>query len=372
MRKFFTCLAVFLVLALFMGVNPPTSSAADDENCLMCHKYRKMGIISPEGVRKYYYVDEPTFMQTVHSRVPCRDCHYFIKQIPHKPVNTGVTCDTKCHVINPATMERFSHKPIADVYEKSVHGRAKRPEGEKGAVDKNKPYCIFCHINPIYNPEERETGLPKEITDRCNVCHENEEFAKHWYMHTSRRVRDVKRQGTQIVELCNTCHKDENMLEEQEMLNEALLHKEMGKKFTFAGESYDESFHAKVTKYGLKGAATCVDCHVDSDNYYMAVHDIRNSSDPSSPVHPDNRVNTCKKCHYHGEADESFVNVDPHPTARLSDNPFIFYASIIYNIIAYTAFFGLVGLKMLETVGRLRDGVKLTIRNGSSWRRGLK
>ena len=369
MQKILKCFSLLSLLAALAALTPLDSYAADDENCLMCHKYRKMGIISPEGVRKYYYVDEPTFMQTVHSRVPCRDCHYFIKQIPHKPVKQGVTCDTKCHVINPATGERFSHKPIMDVYKKSVHGRDKRPTGETKEIDNNKPYCIFCHINPVYNPEEREKGLPKDIVDRCNVCHENEQFSKHFYMHTARRIRGVGRKPKEVVELCNTCHTNEKMLEEQEQMNEAMLHKEMGEKFTFAGEAYNESFHAKVLKYGLDEAANCLSCHADSDNFYMSVHDIRNSEDPKSPVHPDNRVETCKKCHYHNKADESFVNVDPHPTARIDDNPFIFYASIIYNIIAYCAFFGLVGLKMLETMGRFRDGVYLFIRNGSSWRR---
>lgn len=369
MQKLSTFTFIVSLISVFIGISSQPTFAADDENCLMCHKYRKMGIISAEGVRKFYYVDEPTFMQTVHSRVPCRDCHYFIKQIPHKPVNTGVTCDTKCHVINPATGERFSHKPIKDVFDKSVHGREKKPSGKTEDIDSNKPYCIFCHINPVYNPEEQKTGLPAEITDRCNVCHENEQFAKHWYMHTSRRVRDVKRSPSEVVELCNTCHTNENMLEEQEVMNEAVLGKKMGKKFTYAGQSYKDSFHAKVINYGLEEAASCLNCHADSKNYYMSVHDIRPSSDPTAPTHKDNRAETCKKCHYHKDADESFVNIDPHPTARLDDNPFIFYASIIYNIIAYTAFFGLVGLKMLETVGRLRDGVSLFIRNGSSWRK---
>ncbi len=362
-------LLILGITILGLTINPSGSAAFDDENCLMCHKYRKMGIVSPEGVRKYYYVDAPTFMQTVHSRVPCRDCHYFIKQIPHKEVKTGVTCDTKCHVINPATGERFSHKPIMDVYMKSVHGREKVPEGERAELDKNKPYCIFCHINPVYNPEEKEKGLPMDIVDRCNVCHENEQFSKHFYMHTGRRINRVARSPKEIAELCNTCHKNEEMLEEQKELNETLLHKEMGRKFTFAGESYEESFHYKVIKYGYDKAASCVDCHAKKENYFLNVHDIRNSRDPESPVHPKNRVETCKKCHYHRNADMTFANVDPHPTARLDDNPFIYYASIVYNIIAYCAFFGLVGMKMIETFGRVRDGVHLIIKNGTSWRR---
>lgn len=368
MRKLFTCLLLFFTLVICQFTAPEKGIAADDENCLMCHKYRKMGMISPNGVRKFYYVDEPTFMQTVHSRVPCRDCHYFIDRIPHNPVTQGVTCDTKCHVINPATGERFSHKPIKEVYDKSVHGREKLPEGKTEEIDKNKPYCIFCHINPIYNPAEREVGPPAEITDRCNVCHENDQFARHWYMHTARRVREVRRSSGEVVKLCNTCHTNEKLLEQQQEMNEAILGKEMSRKYTFAGEAYNESFHAKVIKYGLSDAANCLNCHAKKENYYMNVHDIRRSSDPESPVHVDNRVNTCKGCHYHGNADESFVNVDPHPTARLDDNPFIYYASIVYNIIAYVAFLGLVGLKGIETFGRVRHGVRLYIRNGSSWR----
>jgi hypothetical protein len=359
-----------LLAILSFGAFSQTVHAADDENCLMCHKYRKMGWVTEEGTMKYFYVVPSIFFKTVHSRVPCRDCHHFIKELPHAEVKEGVTCDTQCHIINPATNERFSHKPIMDAYKKSVHGRDKLPTGEVSELDKDKPYCIYCHTNPKYNPYEETPA--SEITGRCNVCHENEQFVTHWYMHTSRRIKEVRRLPEEAVEICSSCHEREKMLERHKELKHEIQKKEMGRKFLFAAESYKESFHYKTLKFGLEEAPHCLSCHADQENYYLSVHDIKNSRDPESPIHPNNRVRTCKGCHYHGKADKNFAKVDPHPSARIEDNPFIHYASIVYNIIAYTAFFGLVGLKAVETFGRKRDGVHWFIRNGTTWRRNKR
>ena len=65
----------------------------DDEACLMCHKYIRMARITDEGVFRSYYVPPETFSKTVHRNVPCRDCHSYIKQLPHRPVDVGVKCD---------------------------------------------------------------------------------------------------------------------------------------------------------------------------------------------------------------------------------------------------------------------------------------
>ena len=92
-----------------------TSYAAfeDDEGCLMCHKYPNMARITDDGARRSYYVMPEVFSNTVHRNVPCRDCHTYIKELPHKPVDTGVTCNTECHSIkNPATGKPFSHGVI--------------------------------------------------------------------------------------------------------------------------------------------------------------------------------------------------------------------------------------------------------------------
>ena len=336
----------------------------DDEGCLLCHKYPRMGRITEDGVLRSYYIMPGVYGRTVHRNVPCRDCHTYINELPHKPVKEGVNCSTECHSIkNPATGKQFSHRPIYDAYRKSVHGRDKLATG----VDADKPYCVSCHINPLYNAAE--LTAPKQIVDRCTVCHEDRNFATRWYNHTSRRIREVRRTSQEIVAMCSTCHGDKKVVE-RHLQRAKAEGRELGRKFAYAVDSYEESFHGKMTRYGFTAAANCLDCHADSANYYMSVHEIRPSRDPQSPVNKDNRVETCKRCHTY--ADKNYAQLDPHPTSERSDNPFRFYAEVTYSIIGNVVIVGLVGISLFETIGRRRDGVAWRLRFGSSWRRKSK
>ncbi|MCW9025661.1 MAG: cytochrome c3 family protein [Gammaproteobacteria bacterium] len=348
-----------LVISLVSSGNINASEFEDDQGCLLCHKYPKMGRITEDGVRRSYYVMPHVFGSTVHRNVPCTDCHNYIKELPHREVKQGVSCDTECHSIkNPATGNPFSHKAIVDKYNLSIHGRNKEEEG----LDADKPYCVTCHHNPVYNPDE--DGPPAQIVQRCVVCHEDEKFVKNWYKHTSRRINEVKRSPEEIVALCTSCHGDEQLV--QRHLNAAKEEgRDLGRKFEFAARSYAESFHGKVTKYGFNKAANCLDCHADYDNYYLSVHEIRPSRDPASPVHVNRRVETCQRCH--PSANENYALIDAHPTGEKDDNPFRYYAEKIYNWVGNIALVGLIGMAMIETFGRRRDGVGWRISRGSSW-----
>ena len=355
--KLLLCLAAIVI-------SVPSWAFEDEEGCLLCHKYPKMGRVTDEGTRRSYYVIPEVFGDTVHRNVPCTDCHNYIKELPHREVKTGVTCNTECHSItNPATGKNFSHKPIYDKYIKSTHGRPKVAKGP----DQDKPYCVTCHRNPVYNPDE--PPLPRHITDRCVVCHEDREFVESWYRHTSRRIREVRRSSKEIVELCSTCHGDPRLVARH--LEAAKKEgRELGRKYAYAVESYKASFHGKVTRYGFAKAANCLDCHAKSENYYLNVHDLRPSRDPESPIHKKNKVKTCKRCHTY--ADENYAAIDPHPTSYRQDNPFRYWAEKIYGLVADAVIVGLIGLALFETIGRRRDGVVWHLHKGSSWWRKSK
>jgi len=349
----------WLLLTLIIGLPGAAWAFVDDEACLMCHKYPKMGRITDEGIQKSYYIMPGTFSRTVHRNVPCRDCHSYIKQLPHRPVKQGVTCDSECHSVkNPSTGKPFSHKPIYNTYKKSVHGREKLEEG----LDGDKPYCITCHTNPLYNAEEE--APPKEIVDRCVVCHEDSEFAERWYNHTSRRIREVKRNSIEIVALCTSCHGDQKLID-RHVADAEEKGREIGRKFPVAAVSYSDSFHGKVTRYGNTDAANCLNCHASAENYYMSVHELRPSRDPKSPNHADNRVNTCRQCHK--TADANYASLDPHPSGKKEQNNFVYYANKVYDIVGEVVLVGLMALAAFETFGRRRDGVSWRFRAGSSW-----
>ena len=352
------CLAAWLVMA----VSPLSVYAfEDDEGCLMCHKYPMMARITDEGILRSYYVMPHVFKNTVHRNVPCRDCHSYIKELPHKPVKQGVTCNSECHSIkNPATGKQFSHKTIYDAYIKSTHGRKKITPG----YEADKPYCINCHTNPLYNPAENVP--PPHIVGRCVVCHEKREFVERWYNHTSRRIREVKRSPKEIIELCSGCHANQKIVDKRVALAKK-EGRELGRKFPIAIESYKESFHGKLTEFGFSKTASCLDCHAREKDYFKSVHEIRPSRDPASPTHDNNRLETCQRCHTH--ADENYLALDPHPSSKPEDNLFRYYAEKIYDLVAYVVIAGLVGMSVFETVGRRRDGVAWRLQQGSSWRR---
>lgn len=356
----------FIITCSLLLCNTVAFAFEDDEGCLLCHKYPKLGRITDEGARRSYYVIPHVFEQTVHRNVACTDCHKNIKQLPHREDKVGVTCDSECHTVkNPATGKNFSHKPIYEKYKLSTHGRDKVAKG----YDQDKPYCVTCHTNPLYNPSEAENGLPKHIIDRCVVCHEKRDFVESWYRHTSRRIKEIKRSSEEIIALCSSCHGDERLVE-RHMKAAELEGRELGRKYPFAVESYKHSFHGKVNYYGFNKAANCLDCHADNKNYFRSVHEIRPSRDPLSPVSMERRVQTCKRCHKY--ADENFAHIDPHPTRELDENPFAYWAEVVYGWVSYIVIAGLLGLAVLETWGRRRDGAGWLLHHGSSWWRKSK
>jgi hypothetical protein len=350
-----------LIAALLSCANASALEALfeDEQACLICHKYPKMARITEEGARRSYYVMPEAFGGTVHRNVACGDCHNYIKQLPHREIEDGVTCDSECHSVeNPATGKNFSHKGIMKVYQKSVHARTKVASGN----DQDKPYCVTCHTNPLYNPDEAEP--PKRIVDRCVICHEDRKFVVSWYKHTSRRIKEVKRSSEQIVGLCASCHGDQRLVQ-RHLKAAAEQGRELGRKYAIATESYRESFHGKITHYGSSKAANCLDCHADADNYFVSVHNIRPSRDPEAPTSDERRVETCKRCHTY--ADANYAALDPHPSSLYEDSQFSHYAERVYNAMAVIVIVIFVALALFETIGRRRDGVGWMIHRGSSW-----
>jgi hypothetical protein len=139
----------------------------------------------------------------------------------------------------------------------------------------------------------------------------------------------------------------------------------LGEKYAIAVESYEESFHGKVTHYGFHEAANCLDCHADADNYFVGVHNILPSRDPKAPTSPERKAETCRRCHVYANA--SYAALDPHPSDEIAHNPFRYYAEHIYGLVGDVVIVLFVGLAAFETVGRRRDGVGWMIREGSSW-----
>ncbi|UCD78140.1 MAG: hypothetical protein JSW26_22440 [Desulfobacterales bacterium] len=339
----FCCVVVFICLMI-----SSTVEAVDQEKCLVCHKYRFVGRIDENGKRHNYNVDEHIYAQSLHKNVACNDCHTSITKLPHDPVTEEVNCATECHIKPPFTQQNFSHQKIINTYNESVHGI--KPD-DPPELKKAKPYCKYCHLNPVYSKAEQSRIDFGETLQRCLNCHQ-EKGVTQAYVHISHRLRHkTSRSPQEIVKLCSKCHADTAMLKK---INAP-------KKSLDAVETYNRSIHGKSIMLGSQMTADCISCHASN-----ALHDIYKEDNKKATINEANLEHTCRQCHE--QTNSWFVQVAVHPRVEKEDNPVVFFAGIFFRIMLYGAVFGMVGLMLFETYGRRSRGVKFVLKNGTSWR----
>jgi hypothetical protein len=333
-------------LVLYAGFQ---AEAADKENCLMCHKYRFLGRIDEQGKKKNYNVDENIYANTVHRNIPCRDCHTTITKLPHDPVTEEVSCANECHVKPPFSTENFSHKKIIEVYNKSAHGIKPDDTPDLKAA---KPYCKYCHLNPIYTMVEESRIAYTETLSRCLNCHE-EKGVTQAYRHITHRLRHkTSRSPQEIVKLCSkNCHENSDLMKKFKVSKESME----------AVETYRKSIHGKAVALGSQEAADCISCHSTS-----LIHDIYKKDEKWSTVNKDNRLSTCRQCHKN--VNSRFVQIDVHSGMAPGEKPTLYFVNLSLTLAFYGSVFGLIGLAIIETIGRRRDGIKWQIRHGTTWR----
>lgn len=315
----------------------------------MCHKYRFLGRIDEQGNKRNYNVDENLYSQGVHRNVPCRDCHTYITKLPHDPVTEEVSCANECHVKPPFSKENFSHKKIIETYNNSVHGIKPNDPPD---VKASKPYCKYCHLEPLYEKVEEERIAFEETLSRCLNCHE-EIGVIQAYKHITHRLRHkTSRPPQEIIKLCSKdCHENVELMKTFKVSNESLE----------AVETYKKSIHGKAVALGSQDAADCVSCHATS-----AIHDIYKKDDKKATVHKDNLMKTCKQCHE--KVDKQFTQIDVHSSITPKEKPFLYLVNIALKFAFYGTVFGLISLAVIETIGRKRDGIKWQLKHGTTWR----
>ncbi len=345
---FFARVLLFLMVFSFLALSGISVEAADKENCLMCHKYRQIGRIDEQGKKRSYFVSENIYANTTHRNVPCRDCHTYITKLPHDPVTEEVNCANECHVKPPFSNENFSHKKIIETYNKSVHG-VKATDSQQ--LKEAKPYCKYCHLNPIYT-KVAEEQVSSTSLNRCLNCHERQGVTMA-YKHITHRLRHKTSRSPQaIVQLCSkNCHEDENLMKKFRVSEESLI----------AVETYKRSMHGKSVSLGADDAADCISCHATN-----AIHDIYKKDDRKSTINDANRLTMCKQCHT--KATEQFAGIDVHSAIDRHKKPALYFANMGLGFAFYGSVSGLLGLMLLETYGRKKDGVKWQIRKGTTWR----
>ena len=236
--KLLFCAGLMMVLLTGIAHAEP-ARIVDEENCLLCHRYPTMGRYDKEGNKKISYISEQEFAKSDHGKLQCTGCHAGLDRIPHLE-EMKVDCSANCHIIDPSTNKQFSHVDMVRKYDISIHGLKR--EGIIQKFPDDLPSCKDCHDNHIYTSDSK---------------------VRH------------RRTQAEIVELCTRCHK-----EREKMARHGLD----------PIDSFRDSFHWELAKYGVKDAPDCLNCHVPGG---YSSHEIRPGSDPLSPINPVNRLQTC-------------------------------------------------------------------------------
>ncbi|MBI5416703.1 hypothetical protein HZA55_01960 [Candidatus Poribacteria bacterium] len=161
--------SIFYLLILFIYssflLNPIHVLAKDDLNCSLCHNFKELKIINPDGKLKSFYVNKNLFNNLVHKKLTCETCHYTIIQTPHLPEQLKkVDCDSKCHVNDASVDRNHTHEIENAQFRKSSHGdRVENPIG-----------CA-CHNKHLMTKTKEFS--PIEINRICSYkCHEDKLF----------------------------------------------------------------------------------------------------------------------------------------------------------------------------------------------------
>jgi len=316
------CAIVICVLALGLAAAqaqqaaaPPADQAASDQApakipatvCLGCHGDPDFSVERPDGTKRSLFVDAKNFLNSVHGKWACVDCHTQITEVPHKPLATIKVSCVNCHQ-EQYEAAQFAGKSdqIAKLgmvvgrinsFMKSIHAR---PNAEDQST--TNATCYNCHEAHYIYP--KGTSLWQEwrfrLPSRCGACH-TQEFAEY---QTSIHGREALLDYNPKAAICADCHTSHDI--ESIALDSTLLTitQNCGSCHQENLKSYLETYHGQVNKLGYTFTAKCFDCH--------GYHDIQRVNDPSSKVSPENRLETCKQCHT--EATPGFVTFEPHAT----------------------------------------------------------
>lgn len=319
--------------ALLVGASLTTSILADDLNCELCHKYKGLSRIDEEGNFKLYFVNEHLFNSGPHSKNTCLDCHVGITEVPHKEVK-AVDCGTKCHMTEPSSDLKFSHKSMQEVLDKSVHSKLDE-KGKLKEYAEDYPDCKGCHEEPLYRPLHKEVSVKERDIARCQACHATGKFAKEIYNHVSTRFQKFQSPKVTIA-ACARCHEDKGFRERHkqgDVIN-----------------SYKETFHAKLIYLGSEKTPDCIDCHVvRGENSHL----IEAKKVSTSAVHANNVANTCTGSSCHDKAGENIAGFKTHVTYEADKYPLQFGLLLFFRIVLTAVLYGFILIVFLELLRRL-------------------
>ncbi|OGF67395.1 MAG: hypothetical protein A2Y62_00990 [Candidatus Fischerbacteria bacterium RBG_13_37_8] len=166
----------------------------------------------------------------------------------------------------------------------------KHPEYKKLILET----CNKCHVSifNVYSLSVHGKAIKNNILDApvCTDCHGEHAIAE--IASAESKVSKAK-----LPKTCSACHDQEKLVQKYNM---------PGKRF----ETYYDSYHGIINKYGESFVANCASCH--------GAHKILPSSDPKSTINVNNLSVTCGKCHPNANANFTRGKVHVRATKNVS------------------------------------------------------
>ena len=315
-----------------------SAQAADMGNCLLCHKYPGLSRVDEDGQMKLMFVNEEIFNKSVHSKVKCEGCHTDITKIPHEPAKP-VDCLTECHIIEPTSEQKFSHKSVETFLNQSVHSKIDN-KGNLKPYSEDMPSCKECHDNPLFRPlafvKKVRPGIAEDAMGRCRVCHKKEDFIFRFYNHITTRMHK-SRSPLNIAQSCGKCHDNPELVARHNLK-------------TKAGFSYGDTYHGKAANLLDETVPDCLDCHVVKGK---SVHQMYGNDDPRSSTYPENRGQICNSIDCHPGASMKFASYKVHAEYSMTQSPVVYWFTSFFYILTGGTLLPLMGIMFLDLLRRL-------------------
>lgn len=331
------------------------------DGCLLCHKYPGLGRYDKDAknriVKRVFYVNEDIHKASYHGRFNCSDCHEGVGKIPHTDAKK-VDCGKTCHVNEPSSGKKFSHKAIVEDLEKSAHG-AKNSNTENPA---DLPACRDCHTNKPYLLSVQQQVKSKASMEICHQCHEETAWIDRFLRHINYRL-SMRRPSSEVVRLCSKCHANPDMMARHKL--DVVV-------------GFQDTYHGKAIQYGDQEVANCLNCHAPYATGFSP-HRITSKKKENSPVNPANKRETCAQAGCHPAATKEFATDSrAHPSqiklARLTKEgaggadsglqneafqaKVLYWINLFYQLLIAGVVAGLGGHRLLDLYATYRDGKK--------------
>ncbi|MBI4697699.1 MAG: cytochrome C [Nitrospirae bacterium] len=331
--------AFTLFLTLVFSLLPASISfAADVGNCLLCHKYPGLSRVDEKGKLRLLFINEDIFNTSVHAKVKCEGCHTDIQKIPHDPAKK-VDCLSECHITEPSTEQKFSHKDVETSIVNSVHSKVDKNGVEK-KFSEDIPTCKECHDEPLYRPmsffKTIRSGISEEAMSRCKSCHKKDDFIFRFYSHVTSRLHRTKN-PLNIAEMCGRCHDNAELVARHKLSTRAAF-------------SYGETFHGKAARFLDERIPDCLDCHINKGE---SVHQILSSTDPKASINENNRGKICATTDCHPQASPRLAKYSVHAEFNLEQSPVQYFFTFFFIVLTGGTLLPLMGIIFLDLLRRL-------------------